>query len=240
MSVDEFWKGRRPTLAEARMKALLDALAPTVGWEWQPEWYFFGDADELRRSDFVEVDARLAIEVDGGHHETCKETQRLDAEKTLTLRFADVETMRFRNSDVLNAADIYRIAVPLEFPFGLETVRLPLVLAATYWKYRERVGQQSRSGLVPKDLRCPNASLLRQHMAELEEAGLEGYDGMELDSFIEDLKATLEEQDYYDAGGDGIIERRAYFEEQVRNEIARTEQRVATLRELESRLSARP
>jgi hypothetical protein len=63
---------------------------------------------------------------------------------------------------------------------------------------------------------------------------------MEIDSFVEDLKSTLEEQDYYDASGDGIIERRAYSAERVSNEIARREQRVATLRELEEKLSVGP
>jgi hypothetical protein len=130
--------------------------------------------------------------------------------------------------------------VTLELSSGLEVVRLPLVLAAPYWRYRERVGQQFRSGLIPNDLQRKDASLLQQRLAELDELGLEGYDGMEIDSFVEDLKSTLEEQDYYDASGDGIIERRAYSAERVSNEIARREQRVATLRELEEKLSVGP
>jgi hypothetical protein len=64
--------------------------------------------------------------------------------------------------------------VTLELSCGLEVVRLPLVLAATYWRYRERVGQQFRSGLIPNDLQRKDASLLQQRLAELDELGLEG------------------------------------------------------------------
>lgn len=85
---------RKPTRGEAWMKQALDEGKPTKGWHWLDQVVMEGYI-----LDFFEPTVRMAIEVDGVHHQENRQALK-DAARDKRLAGVGVFTLRVNSSEI--------------------------------------------------------------------------------------------------------------------------------------------